>query len=86
MEGRRVQVAHSAIVERVLPSLLYADGVASASIDELSDAHVLRTIDLIMGKGARIAEAVSAGLCRVVGMSYTLADGRVNVISQGQAA
>lgn len=74
-------LAHSAIVDRVLPSLLYAPDVATASVDELSTAHVLRTLDLIKGEGTPIADVVAQRRCAVVGMFYTLAEGVVNVIS-----
>jgi carbonic anhydrase len=70
----------SAIVDRVLPSLLYTRADDS-DIGALTEAHVVRTIDMITSAGSTIADAVQSEQCAVVGMTYRLADGRVSVIN-----
>jgi len=76
----------NAIVERVLPSLLYTPAGTAEDVDTLGHAHVQRTLDILTSPGTAIADAVAAGQCRVVGMSYRLADGRVSVISPAPVA
>ncbi len=70
-----------AIVERVTPSIRYAQAHRLTTEAELTSVHIGRTVDLIVGGSAGIAEAVAAGRCLVTGMSYRLADGRVTPLA-----
>src|SRR5262249_49796083 len=74
-----------AIVDRVTPSLREAHDNELTDDDEVAAFHVERTIDMIARPDTAIADAVAAGLCAVVGMSYRLADGRVTVVRPATA-
>jgi carbonic anhydrase len=74
------------IVDRIAPSVEHARARRVTDHDGIADVHVERTIDLIVGQGTALADAVAAGRCAVVGMSYRLADGRVTVITAEPAA
>jgi len=68
----------SAIIDRVLPSLRAANVQQITDLDEAAAVHVQRTIDQIT-QHTTLAEAVTAGQCATVGMTYRLADGHVTV-------
>jgi carbonic anhydrase len=68
-----------AIIDRVTPSLRAAYSQQITDLDEVAAVHVRRTIDLIAHEDTTLAEAVAAGHCAAVGMTYRLADGQVTV-------
>ncbi len=76
-----------AIVDRVIPSIVNltrADGTAQrdlSSLDpaELGHEHVRHTVEMLNSYSASLAEAVADGRCAVVGVEYTLADGRASL-------
>jgi carbonic anhydrase len=70
-----------AIVEGIAPSIRYTHDIELVDYDGLAEVHVRRTIDLLTPSDSAIAEAVGAGRCAVVGLTYRLADGRVTVVS-----
>lgn len=70
-----------AIVDRVTPSIRYAHARQIVDRDRIADVHVQRTIEMILKQSSAVADAVAAGRCGVVGMSYRLAEGRVQVLS-----
>ena len=74
-----------AIVDRVIPSIVNIAGgedrraLASLSAADLGREHVRHTVTMLQGYSAALAEAVRAGRCAIVGVEYTLADGRMHV-------
>jgi carbonic anhydrase len=70
------------IVEPVIPSVR-ALGVPdqllndSDDIDRIVDIHIQRTVQMLRRDSKVLAEAVEAGRCDVVGLSYRLDDGKV---------
>ncbi|HEY0216888.1 MAG TPA: carbonic anhydrase [Cellulomonas sp.] len=78
-----------AVVDRVIPSIVSlvhgpgSDGrprdLANVDPAELGHEHVRHTVDMLRSYSVTLAEAVDAGRCAVVGVEYTLADGRVNL-------
>jgi carbonic anhydrase len=74
-----------AIVDRVIPSIVNIAGgedrraLASLSAAELGHEHVRHTVAMLQGYSAALAAAVDEGRCAIVGLEYTLADGRVHV-------
>jgi carbonic anhydrase len=71
------------ISDRVMPSLIAAADLGITDDVGIARVHIRRTVDLLTRPGAALAEAVAAGRCRVVGMSYRLAEGRVTVCAEG---
>ncbi len=67
------------LVDRVTPHIRYAHARHITDDDGISDVHVERTVDLLASRRSGLADAVAAGRCDVVGMSYRLAEGRVTV-------
>jgi len=74
-----------AIVDRVIPSIVNIAGgedrraLASLSAAELGHEHVRHTVGMLQGYSAALAAAVDEGRCAIIGLEYTLADGRVHV-------
>ncbi|ONH28850.1 carbonic anhydrase [Pseudofrankia asymbiotica] len=69
------------VVERVMPSILWARAAGCTDIDQFVQAHIRRTVDGLVGRSALLATEVAAGRCAIVGLSYRLADGTVSVVS-----
>ena len=67
------------IVDRVTPHIRYAHAHHITDDNGISDVHVERTVDLLTSRRSGLADAVAAGRCDVVGMSYRRAEGRVTV-------
>ena len=74
-----------AIVDRVIPSIVNIAGgedrraLASLSAAELGHEHVRHTVEMLRGYSAALSAAVDEGRCAIIGLEYTLADGRVHV-------
>jgi carbonic anhydrase len=74
-----------AIVDRVIPSIVNIAGgedgrtFASLSAAELGHEHVRHTVQMLQGYSKSLAEAVAEGRCAILGVEYTLADGRAQV-------
>ena len=71
------------LIDRVTPSIEHAQTRNIVDHVGIADVHVQRTIEMITRQDTAVADAVAAGQCAVVGMSYRLADGRVSVITAG---
>ncbi|HEY8720691.1 carbonic anhydrase [Pengzhenrongella sp.] len=74
-----------AIVDRVIPSIvgLGEGGVGSLlSLDAaaLGREHARHTVQMLQDYSAGLSEAISEGRCAIVGLEYTLADGRVSLV------
>ena len=75
-----------AIIDRVTPSLREARDNQLTDDDEVAAYHVQRTIDMLTRPASAVTDAVAAGKCAVVGMTYRLSDGRVTVIRPATTA
>jgi len=73
-----------AIVDRVIPSIVGIGGGLSAlaSLDAatLGREHTRHTVQMLRSYSAGLSEAIAAGRCAIVGVEYTLADGRISLI------
>jgi carbonic anhydrase len=72
-----------AIVDRITPSIQYAQARHITDPDGIAGVHVQRTLDMLNRPGTALADATAAGQCDLVGMSYRLADGRVAPVTPG---
>lgn len=73
-----------AIVDAIMPSVDLAAGRQIEDTDGIVDIHIERTVDGLLADSATLAEAVNAGQCAVVGMSYQLSGGRVHEVPAGR--
>jgi carbonic anhydrase len=70
-----------AIIDRVTPSIRHAHDRQITGADDIAGVHVRRTVEMITHRETALADAVAAGTCAVIGMTYRLAEGGVTVIS-----
>lgn len=68
------------IVERVAPSILVAQRAGDASVPAVLKEHVHQTVHLLAERSPVLTEAVAAGRCAVVGLVYSLDEGRVRLV------
>jgi carbonic anhydrase len=74
-----------AIVDRVIPSIVglgTPDAGSRADLDAatLGRLHTSHTVKMLQSYSAALAEAVAEGRCAIVGVEYTLADGRASLV------
>lgn len=69
-----------AIVDRVIPSIVGLDGLASLDAAALGRAHTRHTATMLRDYSAGLSSAISAGRCAIIAAEYTLADGRVTLL------
>ena len=67
------------IVERVTPSILLGRHAGLTRVDEFEAAHVKDTVTQLHARSSVIAQGVAAGTQAIVGATYHLADGRVEL-------
>ncbi|KAA0022026.1 carbonic anhydrase [Antrihabitans cavernicola] len=67
------------IVERVTPSILAGRREGLSSVDDLEGRHVAETVNLLAQRSQIVAERVAAHSLAIVGATYKLADGRVQL-------
>ena len=67
------------IVERVTPSILMGRRDGLTTVDELEGRHVVETGKLLTERSRIIAERIADGHCAIVGVTYKLDDGRVQL-------
>ncbi|MGW6379407.1 carbonic anhydrase [Rhodococcus sp. NPDC055112] len=67
------------VVERVAPSILMGRNEGLSTVDELEARHVVETGTLLQQRSRIIADKVAAGTCAIVGVTYKLSDGRVQL-------
>jgi carbonic anhydrase len=67
------------VVERVAPSILLGRREGLKRADEFEARHVVETGSQLLARSTTIAEAVAAGDLAIVGATYHLSDGRVQV-------
>lgn len=68
------------LVNRIQPTVLGAQRSGHAHIDEITDQHVLETIEEMLGRSTLIESAVREGRLAVVGATYRLALGEVTTL------
>lgn len=74
------------IVERVSPSLITSRPLATAlsddrELDRLIGEHTQHTGEFLIERSTAIAARVSAGECAVVGVTYSLDEGRARLVA-----
>jgi carbonic anhydrase len=67
------------VVERVTPSILLGRRDGLTRVDEFETRHVIETGTQIMARSTAIAERVNSGALAIVGLTYHLADGKVQL-------
>ncbi|WP_182347270.1 carbonic anhydrase [Tomitella gaofuii] len=67
------------IVERVAPSVLQGRREGLSTFDELLGKHVMETAHLLTERSQLIAQRVEEGKCAIVGLTYTLSDGHMEL-------
>jgi carbonic anhydrase len=67
------------VVERVAPSILLGRREGLKRADEFEARHVVETASQLRARSTTIAEGVNAGTLAIVGATYHLADGRVQL-------
>src|SRR5262245_32032039 len=68
------------IVDAIVPSVRLATIRNHTDVDEIVEVHIRRTVDLLQVGSQPLGEAVAAGTCAVVGLSYRLDDGRARLV------
>ena len=74
-----------AIVDRVIPSIVGLGGgglgaLASLDAATLGREHTRHTVQMLQSYSAGLSEGIAAGRCAIVGVEYTLADGRIAIV------
>jgi carbonic anhydrase len=74
-----------AIIDRVIPSIVGLGTPGANSWSELDAAtlgrvHTSHTVRMLQSYSAALSEAVEAGRCAIVGVEYTLSDGRASLV------
>jgi carbonic anhydrase len=67
------------VVERVTPSILLGRRDGLTRVDEFETRHVIETGTQIMARSTAIAGRVNSGALAIVGLTYHLADGKVQL-------
>ena len=67
------------VVERVTSSVLLGRRDGLTTVDELEARHVVETGSQLLARSAAIKERVEDGRLAIVGLTYRLADGRVEL-------
>ncbi|MCV7435464.1 carbonic anhydrase [Mycolicibacterium bacteremicum] len=67
------------IVERVMPSILAGRRDGLSRVDEFEARHVEETASQLLARSTVIADRVRSGDLAIVGLTYHLADGRVQL-------
>jgi carbonic anhydrase len=79
--GTRTSGHLRAVVDAVVPSVHLAKTQHIDDVDGTVDIHIRRTVDQLRHHSETLAEAVAAGRCAIVGMSYQLGPGQVRVVT-----
>jgi len=67
------------IVERLSPEILTAQARGITDREGITKLHIESTADRMLEHSTAIRERVADGRCAIVGLTYTLADGRVDI-------
>lgn len=67
------------VVERVMPSILVGRREGMSRVDEFEARHVIETGKQLLSRSTAIAEAVTDGTLAIVGVTYHLRDGKIDL-------
>lgn len=67
------------VVERVTPSILHGRREGLSRVDEFEARHVSETSVQLQERSSAIAERIAAGTLAIAGVTYHLADGRIQL-------
>ncbi|HYO86420.1 MAG TPA: carbonic anhydrase [Dermatophilaceae bacterium] len=70
------------LVERITPSVLTAHRAGMTSLDQIEAEHVRQTMRLLPERSRTIAARVADGRLALIGLTYSLEEGRARVIDQ----
>ena len=68
----------ASLVKKIIPTVEAAHAEGVTEIDDITELHVIATVDEILSRSKLIAEAVAAGRLAVVGANYRLNVGEVH--------
>lgn len=73
-----------AVVDRIIPSIVTMGrgtngALAAVTPEELGHEHIRHTVEMLTSYSVKLGTAVAEGRCAVVGVEYTLSDGRVSL-------
>jgi carbonic anhydrase len=68
------------IVERITPAVMAAKAAGRNEVDDIAAENVRQTAGLLLERSPLLAAQVEEGHCRIVGVVYDLADGRVRTV------
>jgi carbonic anhydrase len=69
------------LVERITPSVLTSIRNGEHEINDMVVEHVKQTSQRLVDSSRVISAAIEDGRAAVIGLSYSLAEGRANVVS-----
>ncbi|MET1089334.1 MAG: carbonic anhydrase [Arthrobacter sp.] len=69
------------LVERITPSVLTAIRQDKHEVNDMVVEHVKQTAQRLVDSSRVISDAVESGRTAVIGLSYSLSEGRANVVS-----
>lgn len=69
------------IVERLSPEVFQARSRGITDRDEVARLHVEATAERLLERSPAVKERVDDGRCAIVGLAYTLLDGRVHTVA-----
>ncbi|CAM3164535.1 Carbonic anhydrase [Arthrobacter ulcerisalmonis] len=69
------------LVERITPSVLTSIRNGNHEVNDMVVEHVKQTSSRLVDSSRVISDAIDGGTAAVIGLSYSLADGRANVVS-----
>lgn len=69
------------LVERITPSVLTSIRNGNHEVNDMVVEHVKQTSSRLVDSSRVISEAIDSGTAAVIGLSYSLADGKANVVS-----
>ncbi|MCX6469304.1 carbonic anhydrase [Williamsia herbipolensis] len=67
------------VVEKVTPSVLAGKAEGLTRVDEFEARHVQETTKLLTDRSQIIADAIEAGTLGIVGLTYSLAEGKAHL-------
>ena len=69
------------LVERITPSVLTSLRNDETDVDDMVVEHVKQTSQRLVDSSRVISDAIGSGKTAVIGLSYSLAEGRANLVS-----
>ena len=69
------------LVERITPSVLTSLRNDQTDVNDMVVEHVKQTSERLVDSSSVISDAIGSGKAAVIGLSYSLAEGRANLVS-----